>query len=547
MRLKTFRIVLQSLFFALFLLLFFMTTNPYSAIWPVDIFLHLDPLVAVVSMIAARTLILTLSVSFLVLGLTFLFGRFFCGYVCPLGALIDFFQWLLFRKHRRRETLEPKPARQIKYLILIGVLIAAVAGWNTLSVLSPMAITPRFMATVFYSSIVAFANFVLDLIRPLLSQVGMDGLAQRSFKPALFGGSIASLLLMSFILISNFWQRRFWCRYVCPSGAFFSLFSRFGLIKRHVDSEQCTECERCMSVCDMRAITLHGKATVLSECTLCGNCSAACPKSGNHISFTRIGFNGNDATLHVGRREFMYSAAAGLASAAVVKHEPTLVSDKDGRFIRPPGALPESEFLARCIRCGECLKTCTTYGLQPSGWERGLDGLWTPRLVPRIGGCEEKCNLCGFVCPTHAIRALPLEEKAFVKIGTAVIDKERCIAWERDRLCLICDEICPYDAIVFKIVTTPTSTMKRPFVLADKCTGCGMCETKCPTSGRSAIEVYSLGEERKRAGSYITPEKIKMRAVGEYGESGYGAEAIGSSGNSECHKGESLPGGFVTE
>jgi len=56
---------------------------------------------------------------------------------------------------------------------------------------------------------------------------------------------------------------------------------------------------------------------------------------------------------------------------------------------------------------------------------------------------------------------------------------------------------------------------KRPFVIDDKCIGCGYCEKACPVQGRAAIEVYSIGEDRIKHGSYITERKKELRAMKE--------------------------------
>ena len=84
------------------------------------------------------------------------------------------------------------------------------------------------------------------------------------------------------------------------------------------------------------------------------------------------------------------------------------------RLLRPPGALDESDFLSRCIRCGECMKVCPNNALQPTLTEAGLEGLWTPTLVPRIGYCEPSCVLCSEVCPTGAIWQITPREKGWV-------------------------------------------------------------------------------------------------------------------------------------
>jgi ferredoxin len=157
------------------------------------------------------------------------------------------------------------------------------------------------------------------------------------------------------------------------------------------------------------------------------------------------------------------------------------------------------------------MKVCPTNGLQPCLFEAGLDGLWTPRLVPRIGGCEKNCNRCGQVCPTSAIRNLSLEEKSYARLGTAVIDRSRCIAWEQDKTCLICDEACQYNAITSRTEAMQGIRLTRPYVDERICMGCGICESRCPIDGRSAIEVYSMGEERKRTQFYVTPERRWLR------------------------------------
>jgi formate hydrogenlyase subunit 6/NADH:ubiquinone oxidoreductase subunit I len=121
----------------------------------------------------------------------------------------------------------------------------------------------------------------------------------------------------------------------------------------------------------------------------------------------------------------------------------------------------------------------------------------------RFAACEQNCNVCGKVCPTQAIRSLSLEEKTHAKVGTAVLRKELCLVWAQDKLCLICDEICPYNAIVFRTV----EGYRRPVVIASRCNGCGFCEQRCPIQGESAIGVVPNGEIRLKDGSYVEEAK----------------------------------------
>jgi ferredoxin len=151
------------------------------------------------------------------------------------------------------------------------------------------------------------------------------------------------------------------------------------------------------------------------------------------------------------------------------------------------------------------MKVCITNGLQPTLFEAGVEGIWTPVLVPRIGYCEYRCTLCGQVCPTDAIRKLPLEEKMKVKIGLAMIDPGRCLPWAHARPCIVCEEVCPTPkkAIWFEEKRVrdrngKIMTLKQPHVDLELCIGCGICETKCPVLGKPAIYVINVGESRSK-------------------------------------------------
>jgi formate hydrogenlyase subunit 6/NADH:ubiquinone oxidoreductase subunit I len=143
------------------------------------------------------------------------------------------------------------------------------------------------------------------------------------------------------------------------------------------------------------------------------------------------------------------------------------------------------------------MKVCPTSGLQPALLEGGLQALWTPVLVPRLGYCDYGCNACGQTCPSGAIPELALAEKRVQVIGVAVIDRDRCLPWAQDTPCIVCQEMCPVPdkAIVLdegRYVPSPSGGedwVVRPTVVVDRCIGCGICETKCPVAGTSAIVV----------------------------------------------------------
>ena len=213
--------------------------------------------------------------------------------------------------------------------------------------------------------------------------------------------------------------------------------------------------------------------------------------------------------VSIHRRHFLLSGLAGLVTVPTIGLGESSVRPNPA-LIRPPGARNEKEFLQLCVRCGECMKVCLTNGLQPAGFETGLEALWSPRLVPRIGYCEFNCTLCGQVCPTQAIEPLPVEEKRKVKIGLAAFDTSRCLPYAFQTPCIVCEEHCPLPKKAIWFVETEVTrhdgsslTIKLPRVDPDLCIGCGICETKCVIQDLPAIRVTSANEDRNPANRVI--------------------------------------------
>ena len=160
------------------------------------------------------------------------------------------------------------------------------------------------------------------------------------------------------------------------------------------------------------------------------------------------------ASPDLSRRAFGVSLLCGAAVIPLIRLGGRTGPAWHFRLIRPPGALAEKAFLARCLKCGQCMRICPTNVIQPDLFKSGVEGLWTPSLDFRIGtsGCQFNCIACGNVCPTGAIRALSLNERLGIppfsefgplKIGTAFVDRGRCLPWAMDRPCIVCQENCP--------------------------------------------------------------------------------------------------------
>lgn len=493
---RTSRRWVQVAFLLLFLWLISVTVFPLRSAVPPDLFLRADPLVALTAMLASRTWLpdAALYSSVIVVG-TLLFGRFFCGWVCPMGTAIDLSDRYLI--HKKREQGESR-ARNLKYYLLGGLAVAALFSSQLTYLLDPISLITR---TVIWVLVPVFTlaghwvqgqSWVYD-VAPGIVQSRLI----TEISPHFRMGLVAAVLFAG-ILALGLVSRRYWCRNLCPLGALLALLSRWGLVRRTVSDDACTGCTACDRSCKMGAIKADPKHYQATECIYCFNCVEVCAPRGTGFPI-RLGKQQFHTELDLSRRRLLGAAAGGLLFAALAKGDPgskrsgnTQIRVSSPGLIRPPGSAPEDEFLDLCTRCGLCMKACPTNGLQPAIAEAGLEGFWTPVLVPRIGYCSQHCTLCGQTCPTDAIREFSAAEKKYLYIGTAFIDRSTCLVWANDKHCLVCDEVCSYRALHWKVV----DGRRRPFVDEGKCTGCGECETKCPIQPVAAIRVASLGDKR---------------------------------------------------
>jgi MauM/NapG family ferredoxin protein len=153
--------------------------------------------------------------------------------------------------------------------------------------------------------------------------------------------------------------------------------------------------------------------------------------------------------------------------------------------LRPPGALPEGEFLATCIRCGKCAQACPYGAVRIAGLLDGPAMMGTPVIRARKTPCY-LCMKCPPVCPSGALKRT-LTKKEEVRMGTAVINKDSCLAWQ-GTLCRSCFDDCPiYDEAI------RMDEKLQPVVDKNKCVGCGVCENVCPVE-QTAIMIRPGGK-----------------------------------------------------
>jgi len=480
---------------------------------PVTFFFKIDPLIGITSFLAGHQVVQGFLWGLAVVFITLFLGRVFCGFVCPFGTVHHAVSTIrpALKGSRLIHANQKTPQQKIKYFLLVSILLSAVAGLNVSGLMDPMALFFRSLAlpvfagvgTALRSIFEAMANSDINVLKLISygSEVLVSpvfGYETEAYQTAWFIG-----LLFLVILMLNRIRPRFWCRVLCPLGALLGTFSRIGLLKLKKYPDRCTHCNLCVKQCQGAASPHPDQTWEPAECISCFNCQDQCPE--NALRFSLSWTTGLNQKPDIGRRAVLGGVLAGFSIPLLGRLDGRVDNVADARLIRPPGALPEKDFLNLCQRCGLCMKVCPTNAINPTLGEAGMAGFWTPRLIMTQGYCEYTCSLCGSVCPTGAIADITTRQKIEqpVKIGSAYVDRGMCLPWSGNAPCIVCEEHCPTSpkAIYVKeeIIPRPggkSVNVQLPFVNLKQCVGCGICENKCPVRGLPAIRTISAGESR---------------------------------------------------
>lgn len=541
--------------FSLFVLMFFLTTATGKEILgvPVNLFMTLDFLNTIKNSVASHHVpIYAIGPGLFILLLTLWGGRIFCGWICPLGTSIDIGDKLLFRKGKlfySKKRSDTRYFRNWKYAYLLVGLGALAFGVDVLTFGDPISLITRTFTFCFYAPVAYIWNGLLSVANHFgagHAVYSMGGNMDQWHLPNLFywNGVPVLMMFIGVIALSGY-QERFWCRNLCPYGGLLALISRISWLRHFIKMDGCIHCKKCELQSRMGCYdnldknAKHEEMHSISECIQCFRCETICPtdviRIRPHVPAAikeSLGMAAKGTAprpepqtdIDLGRRGVVATLGAGMIWGVTAKsnageyHNHMRRYSHNNKAMRPPGALGESEFLAACTRCAECMKVCPTNALQPATFETGLQGIWTPLLVPSIGPCAEKCTSCGDVCPTGAIRPFTWQDKRYkLKMGLANVNRSTCVAWNGGRDCIVCAEVCPYSAVIFKDTfddTLPTDPEKPitakldngkenkgrikrvPTVDEKLCTGCGLCEYHCPVLPDHSIVVYTFQEDR---------------------------------------------------
>ncbi|MCP4901691.1 MAG: 4Fe-4S dicluster domain-containing protein [bacterium] len=476
------RIASQSFFLLAFLVLLYGMDRSFVPGRVASILLSIDPLSAVGVALADWTVPHWTWIGFVVIVVTAILGRVFCGWLCPLGTLQQLVSWLSGPvKRQRRDRNRYRGWFSVKYMLLTVFSVWALLGVVQFGWLDPIPLLHRAFATG---------------IRPLWLGVPSPG------------GWFAFSLLAA-ILLTSAWMPRVFCRAVCPLGAMLGIIARVAPFRlRRIESD-CTDCNLCLMACQGGDEPLGNHR--VSECHVCLNCLDSCAEDSLSygLALPVVTSTNREPKIDISRRRMILGVAAAGVIAPVMKAASGSRSARAHDVIRPPGAIAEDAFLARCINCGACTASCPTGVIATDLGRSGVEGLFTPIMLMQTGWCEPSCIRCGEVCPTDAIKLLDPRAKqaidgpAEVKVGTAFFDRGRCLPWAMDIPCIVCEEMCPTSpkAIRFEHVERirPDGgrvALQQPWIEPDLCTGCGLCENRCPVGDQAAIRVSSVGETR---------------------------------------------------
>jgi polyferredoxin len=282
----------QTVFMLLFLYLFLQT-----AFHPGDVaqrqagfFFNLDPLVLLTVWLGGHVVASAMLLSLITVVVTLLFGRWFCGWFCPFGALHNFFTSL--RGGTKKAKIQDggySSNQKIKYYVLIGLLIAALCGANQAGWLDPFSFFFRSMSMAVFPAINAGLQHFFNLIyrvNPGIGSVRLTAVSESVYRwlryyfltigqPHYFWSMVFGLLFGAVVAL-NFFRGRFWCKYICPLGALLGVIGKNPLVRLHTNLDKCHDCKLCLAECQGGADPNGQAGWKPSECFFCMNCQSEC-------------------------------------------------------------------------------------------------------------------------------------------------------------------------------------------------------------------------------------------------------------------------------
>jgi ferredoxin len=448
----------------------------------------------------------------LIILLTAIFGRVYCSFLCPLGAMQDFFIALSKKAGWRKSHSFQKPLNLLRYSVLgLTIITAALGSLTLLNLLDPYSLAGRLITQFVLPLFILIYNTVIVLLKYFNIYLFARDAIQLTMPAILVDAGLFVL-----ILLLSFRYGRIYCNSLCPVGAFLGLISRVSFFRFAIDKAGCIGCGDCESVCKAGCIDVENDAIDQSRCVGCFNCVSACPQS--VVSYQSPVKNPEGEKWSPVRRGFLIgSVAAGAYALSLfnsgIRNILRPAHASLAPPVTPPGSAGIDHFTKSCSACHLCVSACPTRVLTPSFLDYGALGLLQPKMNYPESYCEYECNICGRVCPTGAILPLSPDEKIITQIGVVDLLKDKCVVYVNHQNCGACVEVCPTKTITF----TDKGNILYPDVDNKYCIGCGACSKACPTTPKSiVVRPNPVHKKAIRQASAGTPIKQKDATPKEF-------------------------------
>ena len=428
-------------------------------------------------------------IAFLMLAMTVVFGRWYCSVLCPFGVLQDFFIFLRRTVARRRRFRFRKGSFHLHLAVFAVSILALIAGVATLLLcLEPYSVFGRITVNLVRPAVTPAVNAASYV----LNHAGITSLnPMKQYDPG-WPALVHSTSFLCLIGVIAFLRGRLFCNLLCPTGALLRLCAKAPLFRFRIDSDACTRCGKCESLCRAECIDAKNARIDASRCVSCADCASVCHHGAVRYSFPGKRKDPIEQISESGKRtraDFLKAVAGAAVMLPAAASKPVSAAVCSGFLpfkrkepVMPPGAGTRKLFTGRCTACNLCVEACPNQIIRPSTLEYGAASFLQPKLDYDKGYCLYECTRCTEVCPTGALIRLKQQEKARTQIGKAVLLKERCVVYRKELACTACTEHCPtkaVDSFPYK------NGLFAPEVEADACVGCGACEHACPVSPKA--------------------------------------------------------------
>jgi ferredoxin len=424
--------------------------------------------------------------------LTFLTGRTYCSFLCPLGIGMDLFSRIggKIKKKFRRYGFK-KPFTIIRYTLLAAtVVVTLVWGIYFLTLLDPYSIFGRFMTYLGKPVVIVLNNFTAGILHKFDAYT-LDHITIKGFHLLTYSIPVLFFILIGFLSLA---KGRLYCNMICPVGTLLGLFSKVSILRIKFDEDKCTRCGRCSVRCKSSCIDSLQHKVDVSRCVDCFNCVDICQEKA--ISYGIVKLKKKEHETDLEKRKFIAGSLLlmlglpqiikGQEKAIPVPKKESTVKENKTTPVCPPGGVSIKDFNIDCTACSLCITACPNGVLQPALLQYGLAGIMQPVMDYHKSFCTYNCIKCTEICPTYALRPLALEAKKLTQLGKVNFIKDNCIVKTEKTACGACSEACPTKAV---FMIPYEGNLLIPDVKTEICIGCGHCEFACPTTPYKAIYV----------------------------------------------------------